>query len=791
MSRGLWEAIGSRVGLKGLKIDLSIMPNGGVYLVSWHEEKFLTGLKKQIHWLFNIRKAFVDLTESSEELSRNYNKLEESKKLLQKQTTRLTIAYNITKSIWKSYDIYKTLNMITGALVNDTGLSCARLKIYKDTEGNIFEIEAANGILEINARPILNPIIIENEKIGELSIYPQDDSNISELDELMEYLLPIINISIHDSLVLRTITDYKNNLEFKVDERTTELKSAQEKLSEIIQLQNRFFTNISHEFRTPLTLILGPSKQILEQAQDEKIKRNADLIFNNANKLNRLANQLLDISKIEAGKMKLDVSRQNIIPVIKRIFHSFKSFAEKKNISLTFNANSEEVTMYFDEDKVDKIISNLLSNALKFTPEGGCVNVETTIKSANDGTQNKEFIEIKISDNGIGISEDNLGKIFDRFYQVDNNLSKAYEGTGVGLSLTKELVEIHKGSIDVKSEEGKGSSFGVLLPLGKAHLLDTEIIKIIQKKPAHISGNELSPHYYNEDLSVKNENNIPKSNKSSDKPLLLIIEDNSDVRKYIIEVLQDRYLTAEAFDGEDGLEKAFDLIPDLIISDIMMPGIEGTKLCHLLKNDSRISDIMMPKMDGTILCHTLKTDSRTSHIPVVLLTAKATLRDKIEGLETGADDYIMKPFESKELKARINNLLEQRNRIHKHFQKYEIVLDESSLTSIDQKFLKSVIEVINQNITDENFSVEILAENLTISRSLLHKKLTALIGESPGELIKRVRLNKAAKLLEHKSGNISEIALQVGFSNPSYFAECFYKQFGFKPSQYHNNTNKH
>jgi AraC-like DNA-binding protein len=200
----------------------------------------------------------------------------------------------------------------------------------------------------------------------------------------------------------------------------------------------------------------------------------------------------------------------------------------------------------------------------------------------------------------------------------------------------------------------------------------------------------------------------------------------------------------------------------------MMPGIEGTKLCHLLKNDSR-----------------------TSHIPVILLTAKATLKDKIDGLETGADDYIMKPFESQELKARIKNLLEQRKRIQEHFQKYEIVLDENNLTSIDQKFLKSVIEVINQNITDENFSVEILAENLAISRSLLHKKLTALTGESPNELIKRIRLNKAAKLIEYKSGNISEIALQVGFSNPSYFAECFYKQFGFKPSQYHNNTNKH
>ena len=377
-------------------------------------------------------------------------------------------------------------------------------------------------------------------------------------------------------------------------------------------------------------------------------------------------------------------------------------------------------------------------------------------------------MEITISDNGVGISKDNIGKIFDRFYQVDNRLSKEYEGTGVGLSLTKELVEIHKGLINVVSKEGKGSSFSVLLPLGQAHLQDTEIIGKFQKAPADVTENQLFPHLNNKNLIVDSKNDILESNEYNDKPLLLIIEDNFEVRKYIIEVLQEHYQTAEAFNGEDGLEKAFNLIPDLIISDIMMP-----------------------KMDGTKLCHMLKTDSRTSHIPLVLLTAKATLKDKIEGLETGADDYIMKPFESQELKARIKNLLDQRKRIHAHFQKYEIVFDGSNLTSIDQKFLNNVVEVINKNMEDENFSVEIFAENLAISRSLLHKKLTALTGETPNELIRRIRLNKAAKLIEQKSGNISEIALQVGFSNPSYFSECFYKQFGFKPSQYHNNTTRH
>ena len=258
-----------------------------------------------------------------------------------------------------------------------------------------------------------------------------------------------------------------------------------------------------------------------------------------------------------------------------------------------------------------------------------------------------------------------------------------------------------------------------------------------------------------------------ESIENNNKPLLLIIEDNSDVRKYIIEILNNYYRIIEAVNGEEGLSKSFEEIPDLIISDIMMP-----------------------KMDGMKLCYSLKSDARTSHIPVILLTAKATLKDKIEGLKTGADDYIMKPFEAQELKVRIKNLLEQRKRIHEHFQKYEIAFDDQNLTPIDQKFLQKVIATINQFISDEYFSVEVLAENLAMSRSLLYKKLVALAGEQPNELIKRIRLNKAAKLIEHKTGNISEIALQVGFNNPSYFAECFHKQFGINPSQYHSNSLK-
>ena len=756
MSKGLWEELGNHVGLKGLKIDLSIIPNGGIYVTSLDDEGFFNKLHKQIHWLFSIRKAFVDLTESHEELLNNYNNLEKSKKLLQRQTTQLTTAYNISKSIRQNLDIVKTLNTITHALVNDAGLLSAKIKLLNDIEGNTFEIEASDGIIEINTNSIMHPVVIEDKKIGELIIHPKINADMEELDELLNYLLPIINISIHDSLVLRAITDFKNNLETKVNERTTELMEAQDKLSEIIEAQNRFFTNISHEFRTPLTLILGPSKQILEQTKNDKVREEVNLIYRNAKKLNMLANQLLDISRIEAGQMKLRTIEQDLLPVIKRIIYSFQSFAERKNILLNFDYDQEEIILYVDEDKIDKILSNILSNALKFTPNGGSVKVNVCIKG--------KAVEISISDNGIGIPREQLDKIFDRFYQVDNKLSKEYEGTGVGLALTKELVELYKGKIIVESEEGKGSVFKVILPLGKEHLLMEEIVKDIQKRIVEGKEDNIYTSLTDDFVLNNNSRNNIDTTESTNKPLLLIIEDNSDVREYIIDILGEYYEIVEASNGEEGIKQSLNEIPDLIISDIMMPKVDGIKLCQ-----------------------TLKTDSRTSHIPIILLTAKSTLNDKIEGLQTGADDYIMKPFEAEELKARIKNLLEQRKRIHEHFQKYEVFVEEDKLTSIDQKFVHQTLAIINESISDSSFSVEKLADCLAVSRSLLHKKLVVLLGEPPRELIKRIRLNKAAKLIEQKTGNISEIALEVGFDNPSYFAACFQKQFGFNPSQYHHN----
>ena len=524
-----------------------------------------------------------------------------------------------------------------------------------------------------------------------------------------------------------------------------------EKLHEVDELKSRFFTNISHEFRTPLTLILGPAKQVIEKINDQKIKNDLWIIHKNANKLLGLVNQLLEISKLESGNIKLRTKALNIITFIKAIVFSFSSFAERKNISLKFNSSEDKIIAYIDKEKIEKIITNILSNAFKFTPENGLIEVSVY--------KDEEYASIAICDTGIGIPEEKISKIFDRFYQVNGTHTREQEGTGIGLSLTKELVDLHKGKIEVESKEGKGTSFTISIPLGKEHLRPEEICgteksetPYIPYTPAYIDKREIeSPGF---ELSDE-----------SGKSILLLVEDNSDVRNYIKGILKEDYKILEAVDGEDGWNKSID------------SAFGGVDLI--------ISDVMMPKMDGFKLCEKLKTDEKTSHIPVILLTAKASGQDKIEGFETGADEYIMKPFEPDELKARIKNLLEQRERIHNYFRNHGLFeIDKKRITAVNQKFLQKAVEIINKNISDPDFNVERFAESMAIHRSLLYKKVFTLVGEPPTGFMRRIRLSRAAELIEKKFGNITEIALEVGFNNPAYFSECFKKQFGVAPSQY-------
>jgi DNA-binding response OmpR family regulator/nitrogen-specific signal transduction histidine kinase len=519
------------------------------------------------------------------------------------------------------------------------------------------------------------------------------------------------------------------------------------KLREVNEIKSRFFANISHEFRTPLTLILGPIHKWQERVQEEGLKKDLSMAERNAHRLLRLINQLLDLSKLEVGGMKLHARCMNIVPLIKGITYSFESSAGIRGITLKTSVEREEIQVYCDEDVIEKVLTNLLSNAMKFTPKGG--SVEVTVKRV---TGRGEFVEIGVSDTGIGIPETHLAHIFDRFYQVDDSATREQGGTGIGLALVKELVELHHGTTSATSRPGLGTSFTIALPLGKEHLKPEEIVAGPEV------GEEVVAKIIPEGREVGQESSRPLD-QNQGKHLILVVEDNADVREYIKDNLSDNYCVLEASDGLEGIEKARETVPDLVLSDVMMP-----------------------KKDGYELCRTLKSDERTSHIPVILLTAKAASENKLEGLETGADDYLIKPFEPKELQVRIKNLIELRRKLRERF-KTSVPLKpgEVAVTSMDDVFLKRVIVAVEQHMGEEHFHTDDLAREVGLSRVQLHRKLTALTNQPPGDFIRYLRLHRAMELIEKNAGTISEIAYVVGFNDPSYFSKCFHKQFGKAP----------
>jgi signal transduction histidine kinase/DNA-binding response OmpR family regulator len=535
-----------------------------------------------------------------------------------------------------------------------------------------------------------------------------------------------------------------------------------EKLQEIDRVKSRFFANISHEFRTPLTLILGPLEKLLAENVQEPVKKQYRLMLRNGRRLLRLINQLLDLARLEAGSMSLKARQENIVQLLKGIVLSFSSLAERKQITLKFHASEESIIVYVDRDKLEKIVSNLLSNAFKFTPEGGKISVQLTVNS-DQLTANQLYTDhcllITVEDTGIGIHPDKLEKIFDRFYQADDSYTREQEGSGIGLALTKELVELHHGEIYVISEIGKGSTFIVRLPLGKEHLKQEEVVEeVFSDQFSVISEQGVdSPS-----IQPSIDPSIQAQATSDQQPVLLIVEDNADVRAYIRDYLDEDYQIIEAVDGNEGFEEAVRVVPDLIISDVMMP-----------------------KIDGYELCRKLKTDERTSHIPVILLTARAGGESKVEGLETGADDYIIKPFDARELQVRVKNLIEQRRKLRECFRK-EITLQPKAIaiTSMDEQFLQKAMAAVEQNLSDAEFSTDEFARQVAMSRSQLHRKLYALTGQSTHEFIRAYRLHRAAQLLQHRAGTVSEICYDVGYNSLSHFAKAFREQFGQSPSEF-------
>jgi len=521
------------------------------------------------------------------------------------------------------------------------------------------------------------------------------------------------------------------------------------KLEEVDQMKSSFYANISHEFRTPLMLILGPADKIISTVTDDDLKKQAGLVKNNANRMLALINQLLDLSRIEAGKVTLKATIGNLAQFVKGLTMEFESIAEKKDITLSLVFQKDKVMAYYDREKMEKIITNLLSNAFKFTPEGGTITV--SMKQSNDN-----YIGIFIKDTGIGIPKNELSKIFDRFYQVDGSHTKEYEGTGIGLALTRELVELHQGKIFIDSEEGNWTEVKLSFPLGKDHLLDDELVE-----SSDFDERKIEPVEKEFGQTVLNiEESYPED--LADKTIVLIVEDNADLREFMKNALEENYHVEEAANGEQGLRKAEKFIPDLIISDIMMP-----------------------KMDGREMTTKLKQDEKTSHIPVILLTAKSDQESKLEGLALGADDYLIKPFDTKELLARIKNLIDMRKILQEKFSAGAIIKprkEKSNLSAIDEKFMSRIMAVIEEHLSEENFSIEEFGKDVGMSRSQIHRKLKALTGKSTSVYLRSVRLARAKQMIEDKIATISEISYMVGFSSPAYFSRCYKDEFGNPPS---------
>ena len=563
------------------------------------------------------------------------------------------------------------------------------------------------------------------------------------------YLLTIMTIS---------YISYKVFIERIRERRILKFEREEHKQLEALNSKKiQFFTNISHEFRTPLTLILNPLNDIIKGDFSNlslTTKNKLEIIHKNSNRLSRLINELMDFRKLQFNKMSVNASKINLIPFIEEVSSHFEGEATEKNIILSVDYSENPINVWGDPSMLEKIIFNLLSNAFKVTPTNGMVSIYIN-KSSNkinfpliDPEKLLESIEIIIEDTGSGIKKENINKIFDRFYQVTEFDKQYYGGTGIGLEVVRNFIELHKGKIEVSSKLNIGTQFKIQLPNGNKHL--------------EIKNNTVK-YNSNDNLQTKLTAFENSNNKSKDKTLL-IIDDNSELRSYLNNELDTNYNILLAENGKIGFELANKHIPDIIITDVMMPVMDGIELCKMIKNDLR-----------------------TSHIPIMMITAKGMEVDKIKGIDSGADVYLQKPFNMNVLKSHLKQLISTRKIL---FKKYLSGIDFSeNTTSLDQEFILNVLNYINKNISDNNLNVENLADELLLSRSKLYRKIKALTGLTANEFIRNVRLEKSKEILENSEFSISEICYKVGFSSPSYFTKCFKLQYGVLPKEIREDKN--
>ena len=531
-----------------------------------------------------------------------------------------------------------------------------------------------------------------------------------------------------------------------------------EKSEELNQMKLQFFTNISHELRTPLTLIVGPLEQIMRgNINLKELTKLNSIMYKNSNRLLKLINQLLDFRKAESGNLNLMVQNDDLVSFVNDIFAAFEEIAFEKEIKFLFLSSEKQILAWFDNDKIEKILYNLLSNAFKFTPRGKSIKIN--IETENIGDEPHAII--KIIDYGIGIPEEELESIFERYYQTMNESINYEKGSGLGLAYVKHLVKIHKGEINIKSKLHKGTTCTISLPISKVAYSENSIIELQPQKYdfnyTTVGIDFLKEKQLNFNKIVKND-----IEHSPETPLILIVEDNKELREYLAAFFTCDFRVLTANNGLEGLELTKTKAPDIIISDLMMPEMSGVEMCKIIK-----------------------TDINTSHIPVIILTAKTGIENEKEGLETGADEYVLKPFDIEILKLRLNNILRTKQQwIQKFKLNFSAKTWRELSNKLDQKFIKKSIGIVQKNMDNANFSVEQFALDIGMSRSALFLKIKSITGQSSSEFIRTIRINNAAKLIKSRRYSISEIIYMVGFSDPKYFRTCFKKQFGTLPSEY-------
>ena len=619
---------------------------------------------------------------------------------------------------------------------------------------------------------------VDNERILNIVILPSFWETPVAYVLYVLFILIIILVAVY---ILFTI--YRLKHEVSVEQQISDIKL-------------RFFTNISHELRTPLTLIAGPVEQVLK---NDKLPADAReqlvVVERNTNRMLRLVNQILDFRKIQNKKMKMQVQRVDIVPFVRKVMDNFEAVAEEHRIDFLFQTEKEHLYLWVDADKLEKIVFNLLSNAFKYTPNGKMITMFIR--------EDEKTVSIGVQDQGIGIAENKKKSLFVRFENlVDKNLFNQ-ASTGIGLSLVKELVEMHKATISVDSHLGEGSCFKVDFLKGKEHYdKEAEFILEDADAPARmgqvvdIANSSIQSETLVSDDSEKIDDVYGEefAKEENSKELMLLVEDNQELREFLRSIFSPMYRVVEAADGKEGANKALKYLPDIIISDVMMP-----------------------EKDGIEMTRELRADMTTSHIPIILLTAKTTIESKLEGLEYGADDYITKPFSATYLQARVENLLMQRKKLQSFYRdslmhinistgqeevpvatdmpSAEEDVSETPPTTLemspnDRKFMDKLIELMEQNMDNGELVVDDLVRELAVSRSVFFKKLKTLTGLAPIEFIKEMRIKRATQLIEIGEFNMTQISYMVGINDPRYFSKCFKVQVGMTPTEYRDRVGR-